>query len=230
MPGRIEITSAQQDALFKSIETLCALFRGPGLDQCKEMLKGNFFVPFEKLDSLLNCNPPAALENLKRGTLEFSDEQSLLDYLETSYVRLFINARTGITAPLYHSCYLDTDSSDSRPGLMGESAGFMKQRLRSRGLSIDGSIKDPPDHLCIELEYLYFLLQQGMFEEDEGAMKEAISFAGAFMLPWVTVFRDRLLGNSACYFYPIAAAILTTHLQIVTRMTKKTRPVLPDNR
>ena len=87
---------------------------------------------------------------------------ALFDFLEESYVRLFVNAQNGITAPLYHSCYQDTGQPDSQSGLMGESAGFMRQFFKSKGLSLANSINEPPDHLSIELEYLYFLLQQGV--------------------------------------------------------------------
>jgi len=39
---------------------------------------------------------------------------------------------------------------------MGESAGVMRQLFKSKKLSLADSINEPPDHLSIELEYLYF--------------------------------------------------------------------------
>ncbi len=148
---------------------------------------------------------------------------ALYDFLEESYVRLFVNAQNGIPAPLYHSCYQDTEQADSQPRLMGEPAGFMRQLFMSKGLSLDNSLNEPPDHLSIELEYLYFLLQRGVTKQDNGAVDEAVSFAGTFMLPWVSLFRDRLTGRSTCPFYPFAAAILASHLHLVSLLKKTGR-------
>jgi TorA maturation chaperone TorD len=71
-------------------------------------------------------------------------------------VRLFISNRTGITAPLFHSCYASGDGL-----LMGEPARMMREVLAAQGLDLAETVHEPPDHLSIELEYLYYLRERG---------------------------------------------------------------------
>ncbi|MFC1876988.1 molecular chaperone [Thermodesulfobacteriota bacterium] len=221
MISKLYLTRAQQEALLQSIEKLCSVFWGPSLEKCREILSDDYFLCFGVLDGLLTYDPPQSLETLIKTVSGFSDDVSLFDFLEESYVRLFVNAQNGITAPLYHSCFQDTEQADSQPRLMGESAGCMRRLFKSKGLSLANSINDPPDHLSIELEYLYFLLQHGVMKQDNEAVDEAVSFAGTFMLPWVSLFRDRLIGRSTCPFYPFAAAILASDLHLVSLANTK---------
>ncbi|NIQ90076.1 MAG: molecular chaperone TorD family protein, partial [Desulfobacterales bacterium] len=74
----------------------------------------------------------------------------MYQHLEEGYVRLFISAKGGITAPLYESCY----EFEGAP-LMGRAAAEMKERFETKDLSVADTIQEPPDHLSIELEYLY---------------------------------------------------------------------------
>ena len=147
----------------------------------------------------------------------FSDAQSLFDFLETTYVRLFINSRGGISAPLYHSCYLESGQENAAPSIMGETAGLMKQRFGSKGLAIADTISEPPDHLSIEIEYLYFLLQNGWEQQHTEYLSEAVSFAETFMLPWVSRFCDRLSDEQDAPFYSQAAVLLKSNLSLIAR-------------
>lgn len=226
MISKLYLTTAQQEALLKSFEKLCSVFWGPSLEKCREILSDDYLHPFGVLDGVLVYDPPHSLEKLIKTVTEFSDDVSLFDFLEESYVRLFVNAQNGITAPLYHSCFQDTGRPDSQSSLMGESAGFMRQLFKSKRMSLANSINEPPDHLSIELEYLYFLLQRGVTKQDVKAIDEAASFAGTFMLPWVSQFRDRLLSRSTCPFYPFAAAILVSDLNLVSQLNHKSEPSL----
>jgi TorA maturation chaperone TorD len=49
---------------------------------------------------------------------------------------------------------------------MGEPAIDMKNRYESKGLSLSDEIHEPPDHISIEQEYLYFLLDKGWSDDD----------------------------------------------------------------
>jgi len=223
MISKLFLTIVQENALLDSIQKLCGIFWGPSLEKCREIRSDDYFLSFEVLDGLRTCDPPHSFETLKETVTGFSDDASLFDFLEESYVRLFVNAQNGIAAPLYQSCYQDTGQPDSQARLMGESAGFMRRLFKSKGLSLDDSINEPPDHLSLELEYLYLLLQQGMTDQDNEAVDEAVFFAGTYMLPWVSLFRDQLLSNSKCPFYPFAAAILAFDLHLVG-LLKETFP------
>ena len=86
------LTTAQQEALLKSIEKLCSVFWGPGLERCREILSDDYLPPFGVLDGLQAYDPPDSLEKLIKTVSKFSDDVSLFDFLEGSYVRLFVNA------------------------------------------------------------------------------------------------------------------------------------------
>jgi TorA-specific chaperone len=102
---------------------------------------------------------------------------------------------------------------------MGEPAAMMTKRLQSKKLSLADTLHEPPDHLSIELEYLYFLLQKGWAEDDRMLIAEAAEFAGESMLPWVGTFRDKLTAAAPSPFYPMMAALLLCLLRCVTEQT-----------
>ena len=75
---------------------------------------------------------------------------------------------------------------------MGQSALDMRDRLAASGLAVDLASNEPPDHLSIELEYLYHLLATGWSENDPSLAAQGVEFAETVMLPWVRRFRDAL--------------------------------------
>ncbi len=66
---------------------------------------------------------------------------------------------------------------------MGPPAVRMKKRFESSGLSLSDNMHEPPDHLSIELEYLYFLLEKG-WSDNEGSLSRRLRH-----LPLMTCFR-----------------------------------------
>ena len=218
MTSLISLTQNQKQGILESLEKLCSIFWGPNPEKCREILSVDYFLSFEVLDDLLNQNNQNTLKGIKKIISAFSDTESLFDFLEEAYVRCFINARGGISAPLYHSCYHDSFQEGNAPALMGETAVYMKQRFESKGLSVADTINEPPDHLSIELEYLFFLLQNGWEKQNNDYLSEAVSFAKTFLLPWITMFCDRLLDEQDCPFYSYAAAILKSELYLISRL------------
>ncbi|CAB1055451.1 hypothetical protein D1BOALGB6SA_184 [Olavius sp. associated proteobacterium Delta 1] len=194
-------------ALLDSIKRLSDLFWGPDRQTCGEMLTGDFWQPFKTLDIVLEYNPPEVFQKIENTLNKFTDKDSLFNYLETAYVRLFISHRDGITAPLYESCYCGVGPGETAP-LMGEPALKMKQRFDSKGLSVDSNIHEPPDHLAIELEYLYFLLSKGWQDQDGALIAEAGSFAAESMLPWVAKLQKQIVRQMPDHIYFFLASIL----------------------
>jgi TorA-specific chaperone len=219
MTSLVSLKQNQKQALLESLEKLCRVFWGPDLEKCAEMLSADYMPSFEVLNEDLDNNSMILINNIIDIFSGFSDAKSLFDFLEATYVRLFINARGGISAPLYHSCYLETDQPDGSPALMGETAVLMKQRFESKGLAIADTINEPPDHLSIEIEYLYFLLQNGWETPNIDDLTEAVSFARTFMLPWVSLLCDRLTAaEQPPLFYSQAAALLRSTLSLIARL------------
>ena len=101
---------------------------------------------------------------------------------------------------------------------MGPPAVMMKRRFESKGQALAETMHEPPDHLSIELEYLYYLLEKGWADGDRSLLAEAVSFAGEVMLPWVTLLRDRLDGEKECRFYPLVASLLVSVLSFLANV------------
>ncbi len=136
----------------------------------------------------------------RQNSLEQS--QKILQDFESEFVRIFINTHAGVSAPLYHSCYLDNGNH-----LMQHPVLDMLDRLQDAGLSRDNP-GEPADHLCIELEYLYLLLSLEMQEQDNGLTLEIVDFSGNFMLPWVIRFQRKIPDSGPGRFFFFSAGAM----------------------
>lgn len=184
------------------------------------MLQVPFWLPMEKLLPWLDSPSIQVFNKIKTTLNHFSTAQALFDGLGEEYVRLFISDRQGIRAPLYASCYAAAEPGERAP-LMGEPALAMQDRLHSQGLSLADDIGEPPDHLSIELEYLYFLLKKGWSDNDDKMVDEASSFATTIMLPWIMKLQQALAEiETASRFYPLITTVLGEVLQLLGRLNK----------
>jgi TorA-specific chaperone len=204
----LSLDDEQTIALLNSIHKFCDIYWGPDRQRCGEFLSRDYWHSFRVLETALQFDPPETVERVESELATFIDTESLYQYLETAYVRLFISHRDGIAAPLYESCYVGVESGD-KASLMGEPALKMRRRFESKGLSIDSNIHEPPDHLAIELEYLYFLLSKGREDPDGELIAEAGSFAVETMLPWVLKLQKQIAFQMPDHVYTLLTSILT---------------------
>ena len=215
MDATVSLTGDQRSALLELLRNLCAIFWGPDREKCREMFLKDYFRPFDILEPFLVSEPPDAAEKVKALIQSSPGEGAFFASLEEAYITLFVNARGGIAAPLYQSCYPDSGDPRTANSLMGEPAVMMKERFTSKGLALDNGLNEPPDHLAIELEYLYFLLQKGWTESRAASLPEAVTFVKTELLSWVPQFEERLRAAPTDPFYPLAAAILVAALRLV---------------
>lgn len=203
-------TISRNKDLLESIRKLCQLFWGPTPGACGQMVTGTYQLSFEVLDSVPKSSPPDALNQLAAFLKGFDEPDALFEELEAEYVRLFVNDRGRVIAPLYESCYED----EKNPRLMGPAAIRMQKRLEAEGMAIGDDIREPPDHLAIELEYLYFLLTRSKPEENR--MDEAADFASQTLI-WVNRINERLAAETHCRFYPLITALLVSVLNWIAQ-------------
>ena len=210
------LDDTHQAALLEGVALLSQFYWGPAVDGSRDLLRGTYLKPFEALKPIIRYEPPGILDELKAINTSFTSEDEIFQYLEQAYVRLFINTRDGITAPLYASCYMPGGAPEDDSPLMGPPAVLIKERFESKGLSLGDHTREPPDHLSIELEYLYFLLERGWSDGDAALKDEAVSFAGEIMLPWVIKFQERFVAiETECRFYQLTTAILCAILRFI---------------
>jgi TorA-specific chaperone len=100
---------------------------------------------------------------------------------------------------------------------MGRPAAMMKERLTAAGLWLEGRSSEPPDHLAVELEYLYLLLESGFENSDQALIDGAREFAMQEMAPWVRVWAGRLANETEDRFYPAAAKLVEAILLKIER-------------
>jgi TorA maturation chaperone TorD len=208
------IDEKQWDALLIGIQRLCRIFWGPTAVSCRQMLEPSFLQPFEIIGSRAKARWLGDLSDLRHRLAGFSDPTSLFAYLESGYVRLFVNAREGVAAPLYASCY----EGAPEPHLMGAAAVRMRKTLADLGISIHDDIGEPPDHLSIELEVLYYLMARAGGPDRRIPIAKAADFAAESMIPWVKLFYRRLADERHCRFYPLITGVLLGVLDEVAGM------------
>ena len=144
-------------AVLEGVEIMCRVFWGPDLESCRHMIEGSFFQSFEILLTKPEAKPSVTLDNISLIINRFDTFQSLFHYLNECYVRLFVNSKEGITAPLYQSCY----EFENAP-MMGESAVKMNKRFKFKGLSMENRIHEPPDHLAMSWNIYFFFCRRAV--------------------------------------------------------------------
>ena len=200
----------QREALKAGLRSLCRLYRGPDDHFRQSLQNGAFLQPFHALAAWMIFQPPDVLGQIGALFDQYSDINSICSKLEETHVRLFVNTREGITAPLYQSCY----EYENAP-LMGASAMEMRRRFKSKGLALAEDVNEPPDHLSIQLEYLYYLLDTGWAENKGGLLEEASSFAGDTLLPWLTKLLERLPKDADSRYYVLSTLLLISILRYI---------------
>jgi TorA-specific chaperone len=200
----------EQTILLDGLKIMGRIFWGPSLEECTEMVREPYLDRLQSLKSMLQARSFDSLDQIVSTIKRFPDVDSLYEHLEECYVRLFISAKGGIVAPLYESCY----EFEGAP-LMGRAATEMKELFEVKGLSVADTIQEPPDHLSMELEYLYFLLDKGWRDQDGTLVAEGSAFAAVTMLPWVSKLHERLASEKQCLFYPLMVSILEDILRTI---------------
>ena len=188
--------------LLNLLELCVVIFRGPDKGTWSELASTG--VP-QLLDTVQGFPGPGIPLRGLADALAAAD----IGDLESEYVRLFIAGPGGIPAPLYESCH-----QDETPRTMGRSALAMADRLESLGLEVSLASNEPPDHLTIELEYLYYLLAEGWASRPELADLGS-DFADKVMLPWVRRFRDALAQGDPHPVFARAADLCVAALETV---------------
>ena len=205
-----------QHILVDGIKVMCRIFWGPDTEMCRRMIDRSFFSPFQAIIA----HSKEASEDLLNDIHSFSDQfethDALKDHLETCYIHLFVNNANGII-PLYQSCY----EYEGAP-MMGGPAQKMAALFASKGLSLAENVNEPPDHLSIELEYLLFLLEEELenqnTNEGRSYQQESESFASEVMLPWLTRLCEQLEpGPDECRFFFLSTRLLIQLLEMIAR-------------
>jgi putative dimethyl sulfoxide reductase chaperone len=122
-----------------------------------------------------------------------------LDRHKVDHSKLFVGPFKLIAAP-YGSVYLEDGK------FMGESTLAAKQLYQQAGLDI--VLKEAPDHISVELEFMYFLALKELEAIERSDIKQAAllrdgqaSFLHTFLGSWVQPFAHTVEDNAQTDFY-----------------------------
>jgi TorA maturation chaperone TorD len=118
-------------------------------------------------------------KKMSKVFMGYSDEE-----LSVEFARLFVGPFE-LKAPPYGSVYLDEGRR-----VMGDSTMEIVKLYHETGLVINDNFKDLPDHVAVELEYMYYLI----FQEVE-FLQSAQSDKAAHFVKYQRIFLDRFLGK-----------------------------------
>ena len=135
----------------------------------------------------------------------YSDEDLLVDYS-----RLFVGPAELLAAP-YGSVYLEKERR-----LMGESTMAAIDFYRSRGLVMDADFKEVPDHIAVELEFMYYLvfkeieaIETKNMEAASAALESQETFMNSFLRPWADKLANKMAEGTETDFYKALAGCLS---------------------
>jgi TorA maturation chaperone TorD len=210
-------TNLEEKTVVEAIALLSGVFRGPDLPACRAMRNPAWLRPIRVIAAQMGGDTVGTVANIGTSIADQPDAAALFELLENEYVRLFINTRGALSAPLYQSCYENDHRPDGSGLLMGKAATAMGARLQRAGLALSGQAGLLPDHLAVELEYLYFLMNPQAGGRRNPAPEIASEFAAQVMLPWVRRFGRRLASATETVFYPAMASLTIALLDLVAR-------------
>ncbi len=149
--------------------------------------------------SLKKVCPEAAPFSMKMGEAlpRYSSED-----LSIEYAKLFVGPYE-LKAPPYGSVYLDRERR-----VMGDSTMEVIKAYEEQGLSIDNEFREVPDHISVELEFMYYLTCQEVEALKNAERKKALkwiepqeAFPNSFLRPWVPDFCTRIKEGTDNEFY-----------------------------
>lgn len=152
----------------------------------------------QNLSSLLKSFCPeacASVDNMQQVLQSITQED-----LQIAHAELFVGPFELKASP-YGSTYLEKERR-----VMGDSTMEVLSHYRRAGLEVD--IKEPPDHIAIELEFLSYLfaLEAEALQNDDikkaGELEaEQMLFLGTYVFPWMPDFVQNIRSGTENRFY-----------------------------
>lgn len=205
----------QLDLILEALRLYIHIFWPSGESRDWNILVQDLLVLSRSLETILP-KPSQALKQSANQLRKEPDPAQLSCKMESCFVKLFISHSRGIAAPLYHSCY-----QEPRGLLMREPAREMGKLLDMAGLEPASCSREPADHLCIELEYLFFLLSSLHESDDPDLHQFACEFAGDFMLPWIKRWTRAIPTDGEGIIFYQLAVLLVEILQLTRRVIQE---------
>ncbi len=204
-----ELNPTEFKSFLNGLALMSQLYWGPTPELCTDLTSQALVEEVMELAAVLGRESSQAAQDMLGYLRGAENAEVLNDSLETAYISLFINDRGGAAAPLYQSCYDNPEGT-----LMGRPALMMQQRLEEAGIDLAARTSEPADHLAVELEYLFLLLERAYLEDDPSLLTEAREFTAKELLAWLEPLRRRIPGDESFRFYASATDLLVAMMRL----------------
>lgn len=165
---------------------------------CYKLLAECYYFPEDGLGSMLDCFDKLGNECFPE-IIRVAPKADDLERHQVDYSSLFVGPFK-LLAPPYGSIYLEDGK------FMGHSTTQVQDMNQQEGLDI--IVKDAPDHISVELEFMYFLaLKEAAAQENsdeqqaECLRKKQASFLRIHLGMWVTEFARNVEQHAETGFY-----------------------------
>lgn len=198
---------------------------------CFKLLAACFYEPEKslfieeqvasKLALLLDDQSPDAARAAR--DMETALQGQSQEGLSVAHAALFVGPFELLAAP-YGSVYIE-----KKRRVMEDSTLNAARSYQEAGLSVD--IKEPADHIVIELEFMYYLCNKEATAGADGVLEEAMRFRDIqarfyhyAMKPWVASFCDAIRTGTDSKFYAHLAECLECFLISCDKIYSKAQP------
>jgi putative dimethyl sulfoxide reductase chaperone len=163
-------------------------------------------APFDTLRSALEIVYPDGTPCVDR--LQAALQQYTFQELLVEYTRLFIGPFKTPVSP-YSSLYFGTDR------VMDDTTLWVMECYKKAGLEFNYDIKDVPDHITVETEFMYYLIHSEIKELDAGRQEAARAcwenqqeFFGQHYRKWVPQFCAKIAAETKnVYFKTLSTCV-----------------------
>ncbi len=189
---------------------------------CYRLLSACFYQPqkeifvqeefFNKLEGLLRPISPdiaAHVLEMEKAFLKYSEEDLLV-----AYAKLFVGPNE-LLAPPFGSVYLDGKNM-----VMGDSTMEVIKLYEEHGLSMDSEFRNLPDHITVEMEFMYYLifkeveaLENSQWDAALDFIKTQGLFFDKFLRQWVKPFCDKIRQGIDNEFYTSLADCVSAFIE-----------------
>ncbi len=136
------------------------------------------------------------------------------DSLAVTYARLFLGPFE-ILAPPYASFYLERNHQ-----IMGEVSRYAANAYAEAGLLPQSGSHEAPDHICCELEFMYFVAFKKMATDETIWLDRQQRFWSEHLVHWLPAFCDCVVQADLHPFYNSIAKLLSKFADHQTKQIK----------
>jgi putative dimethyl sulfoxide reductase chaperone len=130
--------------------------------------------------------------------------------LAVEHAKLFIGP-FDVLAPPYSSIYLESGRQ-----IQGESTRYAEEIYREAGIAMSLDFKDIPDHIKVELEFMYYLYFQYVETNELKYLNTLTKFNHTHLSKWISPFKEQVHNRAKLDFYK-SLADLTAKVVMIER-------------